>query len=62
MHNSYPIMNTDGSGGEFLAQYPQVIKLWKQYFQDRRSKYHVMYVLNKFDDAVSLINYSSSFQ
>ena len=40
-HNSYPIMHTDGSGGEFLAQCPQMEKLWKQYFQDHRNKYHL---------------------
>ena len=32
-HISYPVTYTDGSGEEFLEQYPQMVKLWKQYFR-----------------------------
>ena len=41
VHNSYPIMSTHGSGREFLAKYPQIIKLWKQHFKDHRSDYYL---------------------
>ena len=41
VHNSYPIMSTHGNGREFLAKYPQIIKLWKQHFKDHRSDYYL---------------------
>ena len=46
-------MHTDGSSGEFLAQYPQVVKLWKQYFQNHKSK--CVANMWKFDYAVTQV-------
>ena len=48
VHKPFPIMHTDGSGEEFLGRYPQIVKLWKQYFKSKHicDVYKFMSIIN----------------